>query len=55
MPSRHDLRLSRLEPLEQRRLLSAGDLDAAFGVGGRVHQEIGRLELGGEILVLSDD
>jgi len=41
--------------LEQRRLLSAGDLDASFGVGGRYAEAVPALTFGGEMLVLRDD
>jgi hypothetical protein len=38
MTSRCAVALYGLEALEQRRLLSAGDLDASFGVDGRFAQ-----------------
>jgi uncharacterized delta-60 repeat protein len=55
MSPRHALPLPRLETLEQRRLLSAGDLDPAFGVAGRTSESLSHLTFGGEILVLSND
>jgi uncharacterized delta-60 repeat protein len=54
-PRRHALRKAtssvRIEPLEDRRLLSAGDLDTTFGSGGAVNVDWEDL---GESLVLSD-
>ena len=49
--SQHDRRL-RIEPLEDRRLLSAGDLDPTFGVGGKVLTDFGAHEYGRDVAVL---
>lgn len=56
MIPRHVLSRYDLEALEQRRLLSAGDLDAGFGVDGRFAETLASMTLvGGQMLVLRDD
>src|SRR5258708_6073109 len=41
----------RLEALESRRLLSAGDLDVSFGTGGRVTTDLGANDVGAAVAV----